>query len=280
MKVGRAFVRNGLKRIADRLAPPVKDAFGYVLSEMEYVPQGWYALEGWKNPGIAEAQEKHWPTIVRNLEGPGPLGVSHLPEVTSREQRAAHNTMMSYGYVLARAARNKERISILDWGAGLGHYYLYSKALLRELEIEYHSYDFPQICAKARKLQPDIHAHENESELLGNKYDLVLSSSSLHYVEDWRGQLRKLAALTREFLYIARLQSIAVAPSFVALHKIFRHGYSQFLSWCINRTEFVGCAEECGLELLREFVFAEPWTVRGAPEKPETRGFLFRRPKE
>ena len=37
------------------------------------------------------------------------------------------------------------------------------------------------------------------------------------------------------------------------------------------------CAEEAGLELVREFVYLERWAVRGAPEKQEGRGFLFRR---
>ena len=280
MKFGGAFARNSLKRLGDRVSPSVRNAINYVLSEMEYVPQGWYAIEGWNDPAIAEAQEKHWPIIVSNLQGRGPLGVSHLPGDDSREQRAAHNAMMSYGYVLARAAHHKDRLSILDWGAGLGHYYLYSKTLLPELEIAYESYDLPNLSRIARKLQPEIRACENEKEFLGKKYDLVLSSSALHYVEDWRGQLRKLAALAREYLYVARLQSIAKAPSFVALHKVHRDGYPEFLSWCINHDEFVSCAEECGLELLREFVFVEPWTVRGAPEKPDSRGFLLRRRME
>ncbi|HVN63592.1 MAG TPA: hypothetical protein VMT58_03060, partial [Candidatus Binataceae bacterium] len=78
MKFGRAFVRNGLQRIAGRLSPVVKDMGNYVLSEMEYVPQGWYAIPGWNDPGIVDAQVKHWPIIVRNLAGSGPLGVSHL----------------------------------------------------------------------------------------------------------------------------------------------------------------------------------------------------------
>jgi len=277
MKFGRAFARNSLKRLGARLSPSLRGIVNYVLSEMEYIPQGWYAMKGWNDPEIARAQERHWPTIVGNLQGAGPLGVSHLPGDTSREQRAAHNAMMSYGYVLARAARNKARISILDWGGGLGHYYLYSRALLPELEIEYDCYELPSLCHLARKLQPSIRAYDSESDFMGKRYDIVLSSSSLHYVEDWRGQLRKLAAVTREFLYIARLQSVVVAPSFVALHKVFRDGYPEFLSWCINRGEFVACAEQCGLELMREFVFVERWTVRGAPEKPESRGFLFRR---
>lgn len=277
MKFGRAFARNSLKRLGHRWSPPVRDLINYVLSEMEYVPQGWYAIAGWDDPVIARAQEKHWPILVGNLQGAGPLGVSHLPGDTSREQRAAHNAMMSYGYVLARAARNKTRISILDWGAGLGHYYLYSKALLPEVDIDYDCYDLPGLSRIARKFQPELHAYENEADFLDKKYDMVLTSSSLHYVEDWRAQLRKLASVTREFLYVARLQSVVVAPSFVALHRVFRDGYPEFLSWCINRDELVTWAEQCGLDLMREFVFAERWTVRGAPEKPESRGFLFRR---
>jgi putative methyltransferase (TIGR04325 family) len=277
MKPGRAFVRNGLKPIADRLLPMVKHTVERVLTGVEYVPHGWYALPGWNDPSVVEAQEKHWPVIVRNLEGTGPLGVSHLPWHSSRELRPAHNVMMSYGYVLARAAHHKDRIAILDWGGGLGHYHLYTQALLPEIAVDYHCYELPAFCQAGRKLQPQIRFYEDESELTGNQYDLVLSSSSLHYCEDWRAGLAKLAALTREFLYIARLLCVREAPTYVALDRAYRDGYREFLSWCINRTELITCAEASDLQLVREFVFDEPITVRGAPEHPETRGFLFRR---
>ncbi|HXJ78442.1 MAG TPA: methyltransferase domain-containing protein [Candidatus Methylomirabilis sp.] len=246
-------------------------------SEMKYVPQGWYQIPGWNDQGIADAQERHWPTLVRNVQGPGPLGVSHLPWRTTREDRADHNILMSYGYVLARAARTKDRLTILDWGGGVGHYYLYSKALLPEVELEYECYDLPSLCRAGRKLQPDIRFHDDDKDLLGKPYDLVISSSSLHYFENWREQVRRLAACTGGFLYVARLQAVTAAPSFVAVHRPDRAGYSEFLSWCINRQEFLGCAEEHGLELMREFVFTERWNIRGAPEKAECRGFLLRR---
>ena len=277
MKSGRALARNRFQSIAARCLPVLKRVGGYVFSEMEYVAQGWYAIAGWEEPGIVEAQEKHWPQLVENVAGPGPLGVSHLPWEISRELRPAHNVMMSYGYVLARAGRNKQRLSILDWGGGLGHYNLYSKALLPELAIEYECYDLPPLCRAGRKVQPDIVFHDDERKLPGNRYDLVISSSSLHYVEDWRAQLLRLGGLTREFLYLARLQSLMLTPTFLALHRVYRDGYGEFLSWCINRDELVDCAQRSGLILLREFVYGEPWTVRGAPERPATRGYLFRR---
>src|SRR5437763_17210026 len=106
--------RYGLRTVAGYVRPFVADIRDYLASEMEYVPEGWYATDsntgGWRDPGVADAQEKHWPTLTRNLQGPGPLGVAHFPWSVTREDRIYHNAMMSYGYVLARAARKKDRL--------------------------------------------------------------------------------------------------------------------------------------------------------------------------
>ncbi len=277
MKIPRFWLAGErLRKIARRLSPVAINSIRYVFSEMEYVPQGWHAIKGWHDPHVADAQAVHWPTLVNNLAGPGPLGVSHLPSHTTREDLADHNIMMSYGYVLAMAAGKKARLSILDWGGGAGHYYLYTKALLPEIGIEYHCYDIPQLCRLGEKLLPEVHMHDDERSLLGKRFDLVISSGSLHYFEDWRTEVRKLAASTAEFLYVSRLQVVIDAPSFVVSHKPFRDGYPDLLGWCINQQEFQRCAEECGLTLVREFVFTEPWTVRGAPENGRSRGYLLR----
>jgi putative methyltransferase (TIGR04325 family) len=273
--------RSGFRGLAERVPSFVTDCRNYLFSEMKYVPGGWRdhsaATAGWNDQRIAEAQEKHWPTLVRNLEGPGPLGVAHFPWSLTRENRIHHNVMMSYGYVLARAARKKDSLSILDWGGGAGHYYLYSKALLPEVEIEYYCVDVPGLCHLGKKLLPEVQFYDNDSSLQGKTFDLVVSSSSLHYFENWRQIVRKLAFASREFLYIARLQTVFHAASFVAVHKPNREGYAPFLCWCLNREEVVGCAEQWEMELLREFVYARKWSIRGAPEKAETRGYLFRR---
>jgi putative methyltransferase (TIGR04325 family) len=254
----------------------------YLLSDWVYVPEGWRAqrqeMKGWTDPDVADAVARHWPTLARNLQGPGPLGVSHFPWSVTRDEPGYHNAMMSYGYVLALAARKKDNLSVLDWGSGAGHYYLYSKTLLPEVEIEYHCYDVPSLCEAGRKLQPEVHFHDDATELDGKKFDLVISSSALHYFEDWQAVLRQLAAATGEFLYLARLQVVSRSPSFVVEQRPYRPGYyTQCLSWFLNRQEVVTCAEGAGLELVREFVYLERWAVRGAPEKQEGRGFLFRR---
>jgi len=244
---------------------------------MEYEPGGWRVIEGWSADLVVQAQEKHWPTLVSNLQGTGPLGVAHFPWHRTREDRDDHNVMMSFGYVLALAARKRDAVSVLDWGGGVGHYYLYGRALLPEVELEYHGYDLPGFCRLGRTLLPQIQLSDRASDLLGRQYDLVLSSSALHYFEDWRAEAHKLAAATREWLYVARLDVVAQAASFVAVHRINHDGYAEYLSWCINRDEFVSCVEQCGLELQREFVYYGKATVRGAPEMVDCRGFLFRR---
>lgn len=273
--------RQGFARVSSWLPPVVTGALRRTASEWEYVPQGWSdppsAGEGWNDDSVAASQERHWPTLVHNLAGPGPLGVSHFPTRTSRDDPADHNTMMSFGYVLARAARHKDTLTILDWGGGVGHYNLYVKSLLPDVQVEYHCYDLPRLCALGRRLQPDAHFHESSSRALTGRYDLVLVSSSLHYVENWRGLLAELSAATKDMLYVARLHTIERERSFVVAQAPYSFGYfTRYLSWCVNRRELLDCAASQGLELLREFVFAEDWTVRRAPEQPRSRGFLFR----
>jgi putative methyltransferase (TIGR04325 family) len=269
--------RRRFKRFLQRLFPTVVNLVKSALSEMEYVPQGWYHIEGWYDPNLAAAQERNWPILMRNLEGPGPLGISHVPWQTSRENRVDHNIMMSYGYVLALAARKKDSLSMLDWGCGAGHYYLYTKTLLPDVAIDYHGYDVPGLCRLGRTLLPEAQLHDDERDVFGREYDLVVSSCSLHYFEHWREVMRKLAASTRDFLYVSRLNTVNLAPSFAALHSPFRDGYTEYLCWFINCQELLNCARECGLELVREFVFAEQKIIRGAPENGDCRGFLFRR---
>jgi putative methyltransferase (TIGR04325 family) len=281
MRSGWLPSRNGLRRRLRSLgAPSTPDGGRHVSPCSKYESQGWTTNEpasGWNQDSVAVAQEAHWPVLVRNLEGPGPLGVSHLPTRTRRDSIDDHNIMMSYGYVLARAARSKRRISILDWGGGLGHYYLYSRSLLPEVAIDYHCFDVPVLCRVGRRLQPDVRFHTDANDLTGVTFDLVISSSSLHYFQDWRSVVDTLGRHTGAFLYIARLMTVPRAPSFV-VRQYSREGYrTEFLIWFLNRVEVIECVQRCGLRFEREFVFAENWPVENAPEQGQCRGFLFQR---
>ena len=131
--------------------------------EWEYVPEGWgRPTQGWDVDAVVESYMEKWSSYVAALRGPKPLGVYH--EVVAGasvepQDREAHNMLVSYGYVLARAARGRARLSLLDWGGGLGHYFALSTALLPDLEIEYHCRELPKVAAAGRELFPAASSH-------------------------------------------------------------------------------------------------------------------------
>jgi putative methyltransferase (TIGR04325 family) len=285
-----------LKQVAKHFLPPIvvdvgryllKEPEGTELPEWEYVSESWsnkdQRIKGWNVESVVETQKARWPEFLRLVQGrrPGniaaPLGVAHERSIPSNNDYAAHNSMMTYAYVIARAAQKKDRISLLDWGGGLGHYYILSKALLPEIEIDYHCKDLPLLCQAGRELLPEAKFYEDEEECFAQTYDLVLASSSLHYSEDWKGVAQRLALATRSYLYITRFPIVHRLTSFVVVQRPYRYGYqTEYLCWFLNREEFLTHMSAVGMELIREFLIQERPHVHKAPDQGEYRGFLFR----
>jgi putative methyltransferase (TIGR04325 family) len=255
--------------------------------EWEYVPEGWRRkdprLKGWNVESILETQKAKWPDFLHMVQGNGPLGTTNRRGVAceasapSANDYAVHNTIMAYAYVIARASWKRQRISLLDWGGGIGHYYLIGKALVPDVEIEYHCKDVPILCQGGRELLPEARFYENEAECFARTYDLVLASSSLHYSEDWQSVAEGLARATRSYLYITRFPIVPRRASFVALQRPYQFGYqTEYLCWFLNREEFLTYMSILEMELIREFLINERPYVYKAPEQGEYRGFLFR----
>ena len=126
--------------------------------EWEYVPEGFErGAKGWDVQAISDAYREKWPSYLAAIEGPKPLGVYHevvSGEAVTAEDHSAHNMLVSYGYVLALAARQREQISVLDWGGGIGHYLPLSRALLPGVEIDYHCKDVPVLASMGGSCSP------------------------------------------------------------------------------------------------------------------------------
>jgi putative methyltransferase (TIGR04325 family) len=270
----------GLRKLFPRQPAPPAEAEPEP-PEWELVPEGWSrAVPGWNAQGVLAAYEAKWPAFLRALEGAGPLGVNHEASVDAIERAddfAAHNLLVSFAYVLALAARGRERVSLLDWGGGIGHYYAIARAVLPEVEIDYTSRDLPLLCARGRELFPEATFLSDDS-CLERRYDLVLASSSLQYAEDWRGTLARLGRATDGYLYATRVPLALSVPSFVVLQRAQRHGYgTEYLGWVLNRDELLAAARAAGLRLVREFLLDAQLAAAGAPESPTPHGgFLFR----
>ena len=154
--------------------------------EWEYVPEGWARqVKGWDAPAVEASYRRRWPEFLAAVRGTGTLGIAHeVPEgrpVVTHDP-GWHNVVLTFGYVLARAARG-ERVSVLDWGGGPGHYYALGRALLPELRIDYHSRDLPRLAALGRELLPEATFHDDDS-CLEQTYDLVVASDSLQYAPE------------------------------------------------------------------------------------------------
>ncbi|NEO52981.1 MAG: methyltransferase, TIGR04325 family [Okeania sp. SIO3B5] len=248
-----------------------KYASSDLIPEWEYVSEGWSKqdalIKGWNVEAILDVRKAQWSSLVESIQNTKPLANDY----------GQHNTKMAYGYVLTKTARTKDRISLLDWGGGLGEYYLISKSLLPDVEIDYHCKEVPVLCEAGRELLPEANFYENDEDCFKKNYDLVVASSSLQYSENWREVAKKLAAATDSYLYITRLPIVHQAESFVVLQRAYKYGYgTEYLGWFLNRKELLNYMGSLGMELVREFLVAERFPVSGSPETAEGRGFLFR----
>jgi putative methyltransferase (TIGR04325 family) len=249
--------------------------------DWEYRPEGWRAdaaeVGGWNVESIRDAQLRTWPDFVRLAEGSGPLGINHTDLVPNSEDHGAHNTVMSFAYVLALAAAGRSAVSLLDWGGGIGHYGVLSRSLLPHTQVDYYCKDVPLLCAGGRSVLPEATFFEQDEACSGRTYDLVLASSSLHYSEDWRATLALLAKVTGRYLYVTRLPVVQQAPSYVVVQRPHACGYhTEYQGWFLNREALLGAADSLGLALVREFLIDERPPVPNAPEQAGYRGFLFR----
>lgn len=251
--------------------------------EWEFIPEGWaYAQEhpevkGWDVPDIVAVYKSRWLQFAGHVQSPGPLSINHEAQTIFAESASYHNLVMTYAYVLALAARHKDRIRMLDWGGGIGHYYLLAQSLLPGVEFDYHCRDLPQMCSYGHQLFPE-QSFFSDDRWHANCYDLVMASSSLHYAEDWPEQLRDLCSVTHDLLFVTNLPIVRRVPSFVFIQRPYRHGYNtEYLGWCINEHELVQTAAVAGLSQVRQFLYGFSPVIAGAPEQNVYRGYLFQR---
>jgi putative methyltransferase (TIGR04325 family) len=279
-------VFDGIKRLAGLFIPPIVIKGAWFVKNilfkttLEYAPEGWQTQlnnsrnKGWNVDSVIDTEKIKWATFCRNLEDAGPLGFSHEhTDLTEIRNPNFHNVHISYAYVLALAAHKKDRISVLDWGGALGHYYQVGKAVLPKVDIDFHVKEVPMMVQAGRMLNPDVSWYDDES-CLDRGYDLIMITGSLPYIQDWADLLQRISNSVKEYLYVARLPIVEHGPSFIAIQRIYK---SQMLHQQLNQTEFLDVVKETGLTLIREFVVGDRPYIKGAPEQCEIRGWLFKK---
>lgn len=261
--------RPALARLVTGLSKPADD-------EWSYCPQGWEdtdASVAWNHPSVSATMTDNWRRHAASVVAPSILGKRDDGSVDV----GLHNTLVTFGFVVAEAATSRARLRVLDWGGGVAPYFTLAAALLPELELDYHCADVPSVNTAGRRLQPEVTFHD-EDTWERHSFDLVVSSSSLQYMRDWRSLVSRLAAVAEHRLFITRLPIVDDAPSFVVRQRPHQHGYAtEYQGWCLNRQELLAAVDSHGLRLRREFHVAEQLVVPGAPAAGRYAGFLFGR---
>ena len=195
-----------------------------------------------------------------------------------RDDPFAQNVVLSFGHALSLAAHRRDKLSILDWGGAVGHYYELARRLVPDVHFDYHCAELPSVCAVGRDLVPEVTFHEDDTCLDDRRYDFVFVSGSLQYVEDWAGQLRRLAAAAESWLFITRVLVVDRVGPLVVLQRA--HGYNtELVTWVFNRDELVQSALKEHFELVREYTFGPgaPASGNRTLQTPTWAGLLMRR---
>lgn len=257
-----------LRRLRRKLVPEL----------LEYAPLGWdtplpAGEQGWLSAGVLAEERRKWTEFAALADSAGPLGFSHeaasLQEVDNLK---FHNLNLTFGYVLLKAAFGRERLSVLDWGGGLGYYYLLAKAFLPpEVRLDYHCKDVVTLVQAGRELAPAICWHGDDT-CLEQSYDLVMVSGSLQYCREWRPLLQRMRQATRSYFFLTRTPVVREAASFVAVQKAYD---TLMLHQQFNEAELLAEIRSLGFQLVREVVTGDLTYIRNAPEDAVLKGWLF-----
>jgi putative methyltransferase (TIGR04325 family) len=245
----------------------------------QFVPEGWRTPPevGWSDPSVVETQKRKWPDFVAMVSGTGMLGVAHEMPRIANDVVPHHNVIMTFAYVVARAAAQRSRLSVLDWGGGMGHYAVIARSVLPEMAFDYTVKDMPQLCRAGREVLPDVRFVADDESWLNEKFDLIMASGSLQYKENWRDLLHQFTEASNGWIYVTRIPVVEHASSHVIVQRPYHVGYNtEYISWVFNRAEFLDGAKGVGLTLVREFIMESGLLADGAPEEFRWGGFLFR----
>lgn len=126
--------------------------------EWEYLPRGWQTpgIPAYDDKDVLAVQQRQWEAF--SLLSQRKDWLSH-PSVSLME----YNFFVTFAYVLARTARSQTAVSLLDYGGGLGRYCLAARALLPEVEIDYHCRELPALAARGAQLLPNAHFYADDS---------------------------------------------------------------------------------------------------------------------
>ncbi len=146
------------------------------------------------------------------------------------------------------------KIKILDFGGGLGITYIQViSSLVNNENIEYHIVENEKICKEAERIFRDdekVHFHTSLPNN-SNEVDIVHLSSSLHYIENWKELIIKLADYQPEYFVFVDLPAGDI-PTYVTAQNYYE---SKIPVWFFNVNEVINVMSSVDFKLLFKSLF-------------------------
>ena len=262
------------KRVVKSILPPFlwdigKDVKRRLLPSVDYFA---FAPDGWSTrlPNGATSED-YWNKFIAHERTICEALIARVQAGDPVSVLTGDIKEVLFGYVLALVARDKPKVTVLDYGGNLGDYYWFAKALVPAIELDYHCKELPLVAETGRQITPAVTWHTSD-ECLNQAYDLVMFSSSLHCLPDWQPILRRACRSTRGYLLLSDVPTVRRVPAFVVTQ---RSGSMTHLQHQMNRSEIVDTVEREGMRLIREFEMGPHPRVANAPEQSTCVGWLF-----
>jgi putative methyltransferase (TIGR04325 family) len=167
--------------------------------------------------------------------------------------------------LLAAESFDQKGVKVLDFGGGPGTTYADIQGKLPTSNFEYHIIDTPANCEIGKNLFPsntNLHffsANPNNNhqfDIPVEKYDIVMSSSTLQYSHNWRELLTKLIKCNPKYFVLLRLLS-GDMPTFTTIQYITMTYGPYKGTYCgdipctfINRQELISFFDDFGYSTL------------------------------
>jgi putative methyltransferase (TIGR04325 family) len=163
--------------------------------------------------------------------------------------------------LLAAESFGQKGAKVLDFGGGPGTTYADIFGIFPNLNFEYHIIDTPANCEMGRSLfpsNPNLHFlianpnNDHQFDIQADKYDIVMSSSTIQYSHNWRALLTKLIKYNPKYFVLLRLLS-GEMPTFTTIQYITMSYGPHKGTYCgnipctfINRQELISFFESFG----------------------------------
>lgn len=151
---------------------------------------------------------------------------------------------------LAEAAGARRRISVLDWGGGVGVARVAAAWAAPTLELDWHVLDSASRCAHGAAVHREVAFHTDPAALNGRRFDLVHAAGTFGTEADWQETLRQLRRFCGRAVLLDRVAVVRDRPSLVVEFRRDKWPSNMALRhWILNEAELLAALAASGFTL-------------------------------